>query len=83
MKFCKEFLKNNGFKNDCSKFIRSKRSASKLSCCYVVCEMEKTICPQPRLKFILNLIKSLHVPRKPKRVISATRGWEYFAEDYL
>jgi len=26
-------------------------------CCYVVCEMEKTICPPPRLKFILNSIK--------------------------
>ena len=25
-------------------------------CCYVVCEMEKTICPLPRLKFILNSI---------------------------
>jgi len=23
-------------------------------CCYVVCEMEKTICPLPRLKFMLN-----------------------------
>jgi len=22
--------------------------------CYVVCEMEKTICPLPRLKFTLN-----------------------------
>ena len=26
-------------------------------CCYVICEMEKTICPRPRLKFILNSIK--------------------------
>jgi len=26
-------------------------------CCYVVSEMEKTICPLPRLKFILNSIK--------------------------
>ena len=25
--------------------------------CYVVCEMEKIICPRPRLKFILNSIK--------------------------
>ena len=23
-------------------------------CCYVVCEMEKTICPLRRLKFVLN-----------------------------
>ena len=52
-------------------------------CCYVVCEMEKTICPLPRLKFILNSIKNVHAPKKPQRVISATRGWEYFAKDYL
>jgi len=52
-------------------------------CCYVVCEMEKTICPLPRFKFILNSIQNVHVPMKPQRVISATRGWEYFAKDYL
>jgi len=52
-------------------------------CCYVVCEMEKTICPLPRLKFILNSIKNVHAPIKPQRVISAARGWEYFAKDYL
>jgi len=26
-------------------------------CGYVVCEMEKTICPLPRSKFVLNSIK--------------------------
>jgi len=52
-------------------------------CCYVVCEMDKTICPQPRLKFILNSIKKVHAPMTPQRGISATRGWEYFAKDYL
>jgi len=52
-------------------------------CCFVVCELEKTICPLPRLKFILNSTKNVHVPMKPQRVISATRGWEYFAKDYL
>jgi len=52
-------------------------------CCYVVCEMEKTICLLTRLKFILNSIKNVHVPMKPQRLISATRGWEYFAKDYL
>ena len=51
-------------------------------CCYIVCEMEKTICPLPRLKFILISIKNVHVPKRPQRVISATRGWEYFAKDY-
>jgi len=35
------------------------------------------------LKFILNSIKNMHAPMTPQRVISATRGWEYFAKDYL
>jgi len=48
-------------------------------CCCVVCECEKTICPLPRWKFVLNSIKNVHVPMKPQSVISATRGWEYFA----
>jgi len=52
-------------------------------CCYVICEMEKTICPLPRLKVILNSIKNVHAPKKPQRVISAARGSEYFAKDYL
>ena len=52
-------------------------------CSYVVCEIEKTICPLPRLKFILNSIKNVHAPVIPQRVISVTRGWEHFAEDYL
>ena len=50
-------------------------------CCYVVCEMEKTICPLPRLRFILNSIKNVHAPMKPQNLISAAR--EYFAKDYL
>jgi len=52
-------------------------------CCYVVFEMEKTIYPLPRLKFILNSIKNMHAPMTLQRVISATRGREYFAKDYL
>jgi len=47
-------------------------------CCYIICELEKTICPLPRLKFILNSIQNARVPMNPQRVISATRGWEYF-----
>jgi len=48
-------------------------------CCYVICEMKKTICPLPRLKCILNSIKNVHVPMKSQRVISTTTGWEYYA----
>jgi len=49
--------------------------------CYIVCELKKTICPLPRLKFILNSIKNVHIPMKPHCTISAKRGWEqaYFA----
>jgi len=52
-------------------------------CCFVVCEMEKTICPLPRFKFILNSVKNVHATMTLQRVISATRGWQYFAKDYL
>jgi len=52
-------------------------------CCYIVCDLEKTICPLPHLKFILNSIKNVHAPMNLQRVISATRGWEYVAKDYL
>ena len=79
--FARSSLKN-AFKNDCSKFCRSKRSVAKLSL-LLYCLLEKTICPLPRLKFILNSIKNVHAPMNPQRVISATRGWEYFAKDYL
>jgi len=49
--------------------------------CYL--QMEKTICPLPRLKCILNSIKNVHVPMKQQRAISATTNWEYYAKDYL
>ena len=52
-------------------------------CCYVVCKMEKTICTLPHLKFYAEFNKTVHVPMKPQHVISATRGWEFFAKDYL
>jgi len=45
--------------------------------------MEKTICPLPHLKFYAEFNKTVHVPMKPQHVISATRGWEFFAKDYL
>jgi len=50
---------------------------------YVVCEIENTICPLPRLKFTLNSIQNVHAPMKPQHVISAARDWVYFAKDYL
>jgi len=48
--------------------------------------MEKTICPLPCLKFVLNSIKTVCVPVKLQRMISATlatRRLDCFAEDYL
>ena len=43
--------------------------------------MEKTICPLPCIYTEFN--KYVYVPMKPQSIISATRGWEYFAKDYL
>jgi len=63
-------------KNDCSKFRRSKRSVAKLSLLLCCLRDGESTCPLPRLKFVLNSIKNVHVPKKPQRVISATRVWE-------
>jgi len=74
MNFCKkEFLKTT-----VSKIIVPNSAVQRgrwlcFLCCYVVCDMEKTICPLPRLKFMLNSIKNVHVPKIPQHVISATR----------
>ena len=56
--------------------------------CFLCCNaaMEKTICPLPCLKFVLNSIKTVCVPVKPQHIISATlttRRWEYFAKECL
>jgi len=34
-------------------------------------------------KIHTELNKNVHAPMKRQRVISAARGWEYFAKDYL
>ena len=83
MKFGKEFLKKR-FKKMIVQNLAVQRSQwLSFLCGYVACEMDKTISPLPRLKFILNSIKNMHVPKKPQRIISTTRRWEYFAKDYL
>ena len=85
-----KFLKRRGFQPIDNKFeitplhklaLFSKNDSFTFSRSKNVCDMEKTICPLPRLKFILNSIKNVHVPMTPQRVISATRGWKYFAKD--
>jgi len=84
LKFCKkEFLKKMVLKMIVQNVTVQRGWWLCFLCCSVVCELEKTICLLPRLKYILNSIKNVHVPRKLQRVISATRGWEYFAKDYL
>jgi len=83
MKFCKEFLKKLFWKMIVQNLSVQRGQWLNFLCCYVVCEMEKTICPLPSLKFILNSIQNVHVPVKPQCVISATRGWKYIAKDYL
>jgi len=84
MKFCKkEFLWKTVLINDCSKFCRSRRSVAKLSLLLCCLRDGENKAPSTRLKFVLNSIKNVHAPMKPQRVISASRGWEYFAKDYL
>jgi len=83
MKFCKEFLKKTVLKMIVQNLAVQRGQLVSFLCCCVVCAMQKTICPLPRLKFILNSIKNVHVPMKPQRVISAARGWEYFAKDFF
>jgi len=83
MKFCKEFLQKTVLQNDCSKFSRSKRSVAELSLLVCCLRDGENKFPSTRVKFILNSIKIVHAPMKPQRVISASRGWEYFAKDYL
>ena len=53
----------------CSKFNRLKWSRASFLCCYAA--VEKTIRPLPCLKFPLNSIKTVCVPVKPRRIISA------------
>jgi len=76
-------LKKRFQKNDCSKFSHSKRSVAKLSLLLCYLRDGENNLPSTHLKFILNSIENVHMPMKPQRVISATRGWEYFAKDYL
>jgi len=45
--------------------------------------MEKTILPSTPFKIYSEFNKNVYVPSKPKRIISATRCWEYFAKDYF
>jgi len=73
----------NGFKNDCSEFSRWKRSEAKLSLLLCCLRDGEYNLPSTLLQFILNSIKNVHEPKKPQHVISATRGWEYLAKDYL
>jgi len=86
LKFCKkEFLKKMVLKNDCSNFNRSKRSVAMLSLLLRCLRVGENNLPSTPFKIysLLNSIKNVHVPMKLQRVISATRGWEYFAQDYL
>jgi len=47
-KFCKkDFRKKTVLKNDCSNLTVQRGQWLSFLCCYVVCEMEKTICPLP------------------------------------
>ena len=84
MKFCnKEFILKTVLKNDCSKFSRSKKSVAKFSLWLCCLRDGENNLPSTPLKIFTENQKKVHMPKKPQRVISATRGWEYFAKDYL
>jgi len=83
MKFCKEFLKKTVLKNDYSKFSPSKRSVAKLSLLLCCLRDGENNLPSTPFKIYTELNKNVHAPMTTQRVISATRGWEYFAKDYL
>jgi len=82
MKFCKEFLKKTVLKYDCSKFSRSKRSVAKLSLWLCCLRDGENNLPTTPFKICIEFNKNVHVPKKPQRIISATKRWEYFAKDY-
>ena len=83
MTFCKELPKKTVLKHNCSKFSRLNRSVAKLSVLLCCLRDGENNLPSTPFKILLNSIKNVHVPMKPQRVISATRGWEYFAKDYF
>ena len=73
--FARSSLKKTVLQNDCSKFNRSKKSVAKLSfliCCLRVGENNL---PSTQFKMYTEFNKNVHVPVKPHRVTSATRGW--------
>jgi len=71
MKFCKkQLLKKRIYKAIVQNSAVQSRQWLSFLCCYAA--MEKTICPLPCLKFVLNSIKTVCVPVKLQRIISAT-----------
>ena len=85
MNFCKKKLLKKRFK----KMIIQNSAVQRdqwlsFLCCYVVCEMEKTMCPLPRLKFVVNSIKiCMYQGTEVYNLCKETLGVAYFAKDYL
>ena len=75
MKFWMKFLKKAVLEMVVQNLAVQRGQWLSFLCCYVVCEMEKTIFPLPRLKCVLNSIKNMHVPMNPQRVVSARSGY--------
>ena len=51
--------------------------------CYSCLRDRENNLPSTPFKIHTEFNKNVHAPMKPQLVISATRGWEYFAKDYL
>ena len=71
------------FFQDCSKFSRSKGSVAKLSLLLCYLRDGENNLPSPLFKIYIEFNKNMYLPLKLQRIISARKGWEYFAKDYL
>ena len=59
------------------------RSMAKLSLLLCCLRDRENNLPSTPFKIYAEFNKNVYAPMKPQHVISAARGWEYFANDYL
>ena len=81
--FARRSSLKNGWWNDCSKFSRSIRSVAKFSLLLCCLRDGENNLPSTPFKNYTEFNNNVHAPMKLQRVISAKRGWEYFAKDCL
>jgi len=80
MKFCKEFLKKTVLKMIVQNLAVQRGQWLSFLCCYVVCEMEKTICPLPRIKIHTDFNKKCACSNETAARNLCNERLEYFAK---